>query len=229
MIDVCGVPEPHAAFLRAAVARLGEDPRLVGVAAGGSYLSRTMDEFSDLDLVIAVEPNAYASVREDRHRIAQSLGERVEDPAVLWERDGRLTAALKASPAHFPEPVLQWIEDRFWVWVHYGAAKTGRGELFEAGDFLAFLRAQVLGPLCLKLRGARPSGVRRLEQRAPSLAEEMRTTVAAHDARSCALALRSAAEMYRRLRQALVAEPLSLRTEAEQAAMAYLGEVSART
>jgi predicted nucleotidyltransferase len=267
MIDVSGVPEPHAAFLRSAVARLSEDPRLVGVAAGGSYLSRTMDEFSDLDLVITVEPNAYAAVRDDRHRIAQSLGhvlaaftgehvgeprvliclygrpllhvdlkfvslpeagERVEDPAVLWERDGRLTAALKAGPARFPEPDLQWIEDRFWVWVHYGAAKIGRGELFEACDFLAFLRAQVLGPLSLKLR-ARPSGVRRLEQRAPSLAEEMRTTFAAHDAQSCAVALGRAAEMYRRLRQALVAEPLSLRTEAEQAAMAYLREVSART
>jgi len=184
MIDVPGFPEPHAAFLRSAVARLSEDPRLVGVAAGGSYLSRTMDEFSDLDLVIAVEPVAYASVRDDRPEIAHRLG-----------------------------PVL--------------AAFTG--EHVEACDFLAFLRAQVRGPLSLELRGARPSGVRRLEQRAPDLAEEMRTTLAAHDARSCALALESAAEMYRRLRRALAAEPLSLRTEAEQAAMAYLGEVSART
>jgi hypothetical protein len=47
MIDVSGVPAPHAAFLRSAVARLSEDPRLVGVAAAGSYLSRTMDGYSD--------------------------------------------------------------------------------------------------------------------------------------------------------------------------------------
>jgi len=153
---VSGPPEPHAAFLRSAVARLGEDPRLVGIAGGGSYLARTMDEFSDLDLVIAVEPEAYP-------------------------------------------------------------------------DFLGFLRAQVLGPLSLKLRGAPPSGVRRLELRAPDLAEEMRSTLAAHDFRSCARALRSAAEMDRRLRQALAAEALVRRTEAEHAAMAYLGQVSART
>lgn len=268
MIDVSGVPAPHATFLRSAVARLSEDPRLVGVAAAGSYVSRAMDEYSDLDLVIAVEPEAYASVRDDGRTIAQRLGpvlaaftgehvgeprvliclygppllhvdlkfvslpdaaERIEDPAVLWEREGRLTAALATRPARFPEPDLQWIEDRFWVWVHYGATKIGRGELFEACDFLGFLRAQVLGPLSLKLTGARPSGVRRLEQLAPSLAEEMRSTVAACDARSCALALGSAARIYRRLRQALAAGPLALRTEAEHAAMAYLDEVSART
>jgi len=268
MIDVAGVPEPHAAFLRSGVARLSEDRRLVGVAAGGSYLSRTMDEFSDLDLVIAVEPEAYASVGRERRTIAERLGpvlaaftgehvgeprvliclygppllhvdlkfvrladaaERVEDAAVLWERDGRLTAAFATRPARFPEPDLQWIEDRFWVWVHYGATKIGRGELFEACDFLGFLRTQVLGPLSLKLRGARPTGVRRLEQLAPDLAAEMRATLAAYDARSCALALASAAGMYRRLRQAVAAGPLSLRPEAEHAAMAYLDEVSART
>ena len=38
-----------------------------------------------------------------------------------------------------------------------------------------------------------------------------------------------AAGMYRRLRQALAADRLSLRTEAEHVAMAYLSEVSART
>jgi len=267
MIDASGLPEPHAAFLRLAVARLRENPRLVGVAAGGSYLTRAMDEFSDLDLVIAVEPEAYASVREERQEIARSLGpvlaaftgehvgeprvliclygppplhvdlkfvsladvaERVEDPAVLWERAGRLTAALSAGVARFPEPDLQWIEDRFWVWVHYGAAKIGRGELFEACDLLAFLRGQALGPLSLLLRGARPSGVRRLELLAPDLADEMRSTLADHDPRSCALALRSAAEMYRRLRQALATRSRGPSSGAEEAAMVYLAEVSAR-
>src|SRR5438477_114711 len=120
-----GLPEAHASFLRHALERLGEDSRLVGVAAGGSYLTGAMDEWSDLDLVVAVEPAAYAAVIADRPRIAASLGrllaaftgehvgeprvliclygapllhvdlkfvtlaaaaERVEDPAVLWER-----------------------------------------------------------------------------------------------------------------------------------------------
>ena len=267
MAERSGPPEPHASFLRAALARLREDPRLVGVGAGGSYLAGTMDEFSDLDLVIAVEPAAQAAVRDEREKIARSLGplltaftgehvgeprlliclygppllhvdlkfvslpdvaERVEDPAVLWERDGRLTAALSVRPPRWPQPDLQWIEDRFWVWVHYGATKIGRGELFEACDFLAFLRAQVLGPLALARHGAHASGVRRLELLAPEPAAEMRATIAAYDRRSCALALGRVAEMYRRLRRTAAAQSLVPRAEAEKAAMAYLEEVASR-
>ena len=52
------LPEKHRDFLDQIVHRLSRDPRLVGVAAGGSYLTDTMDAFSDLDLVVAVEPRA---------------------------------------------------------------------------------------------------------------------------------------------------------------------------
>jgi predicted nucleotidyltransferase len=261
------VPAPHATFLRGALSRLREDVRLVGVAAGGSYLTGTMDEFSDLDLVVAVEPAAYRELMEDRHTIAASLGpllaaftgehvgeprvliclygppllhvdlkfvalpdvaQRVEDPAVLWERDGRLTSALGTAIASFPAPDLQWLEDRFWVWVHYGAGKIGRGELFEAHDVLAFLRARVLGPLALQTVKARPSGVRRLEQVAPSWAGEMQATVARYEPRSCAVALGAAAQMYRALRGAVATRELAVRKEAEAAAMAYLDGILAR-
>jgi predicted nucleotidyltransferase len=261
------VPAPHATFLRGALSRLREDVRLVGVAAGGSYLTGTMDEFSDVDLVVAVEPAAYREVMEDRHTIAASLGpllsaftgehvgeprvliclygppllhvdlkfvaladaaQRVEDPAVLWERDGRLTAALGAGVSRFPVRDLQWLEDRFWVWVHYGAAKIGRGELFETLDVLAFLRAQVLGPLVLQTVDARPSGVRRVEKAAPGWAREMQATVARYEPRSCAVALRAAAQMYRDLRGAAASPELVVRKEAEAAAMAYLDGILAR-
>src|SRR6185295_1915123 len=130
---MASVPGPHAAFLRTALSRLSEDLRLVGVAAAGCYLTQTMDEWSDLDLVIAVDEAAYPSVLEDRQGIARRLGAllaafsgehvgeprvliclygapplhvdlkfvrladlaaRVEDPAILWEREGRMSAAL---------------------------------------------------------------------------------------------------------------------------------------
>jgi predicted nucleotidyltransferase len=262
-----GVPDIHASFLRAAMGRLREDARLVGVAAGGSYLTGTMDEFSDIDLVVAVEPAAYREVMEDRHAIAASLGpllsaftgehvgeprvliclygppllhvdlkfvaladaaQRVEDPAVLWERDGRLTDALGVGGARFPARDLQWLEDRFWVWVHYGAGKIGRGELFETLDVLAFLRAQVLGPLVLQTVDARPAGVRRVEKAAPGWAREMQATVARYEPRSCAIALRAAAQMYRALRGAAASPALVVRKEAEAAAMAYLDGILAR-
>src|SRR6266545_2979534 len=111
--------------------------------------------------------------------------------------DGRVSAALRAGEAHYPEPDLQWIEDRFWTWVHYAAGKIGRGELFEAVDFLAFLRARVLGPLALAATGAPAAGLRRLEAAAPRFAMAMEATIAGHTSDSCAAALRAAIELYR--------------------------------
>jgi hypothetical protein len=75
------------------------------------------------------------------------LVHRVEDPTILWDRHGAVRAALSKVKAVYPQPQLQWIEDRFWVWVHYIAVKIARGELFEAIDSLGFVRARVLGPL----------------------------------------------------------------------------------
>ena len=157
------------------------------------------------------------------------VAERVEDPEILWERDGRLTEALRGGEARYPARDLQWIEDRFWTWIHYGACKIGRGELFEAHDMLAFLRAQVLGPLMLQTVDARPTGVRRLEQAAPGWAREMEATVAEYEPRSTALALREAAQIYRALRGAAATPDLAVRRDAEAAAMAYLDGILART
>lgn len=51
----------------------------------------------------------------------------IEDPVVLWEQENLLTTAIANNPCHYPPIDLQWIEDRFWVWVHYCAARLGRG------------------------------------------------------------------------------------------------------
>ena len=254
------VPEPHRSFLGRCVDALAADPRIVGVAGGGSLVTGGMDAFSDLDLVVAVEPAAYGQVLHDRQRIAaragtllasftgEHVGERrlliclydapllhvdlkfvslddvavrVEDPLVLFERDGRLTRALADGSAAYPTPTPQWIEDRFWVWVHYVAAHVGRGELFEALDGLSLLRALALGPLALAGRGARPAGVRRLEQHAPDAARALRSTVSAYGAPECLAALRAAVDAYQGLRPAGVER----RGEAERAAIAYVAAV----
>jgi hypothetical protein len=138
-----------------------------------------------------------------------------------------LSATLRRSEARYPAPDLQWLEDRFWVWVHYGATKIGRGELWEALDFLGFLRARVLGPLALQERGARPSGVRRLEQWAPELAAALRQTIATHDRRACLRALASTAVIYQTLRDGRERDGLVRRIEAERVAMEYLAAVPA--
>src|SRR6185369_7549899 len=135
------LPESHREFLQRSVARLADDQRLVGVAAGGSFITKSMDEFSDLDLIIAIEPAHQAEVMSERMNIASSLGKllaaftgehvgeprvliclyekpllhvdlkfvslddvatRVEDPCVLWERDGRFSSALAQGKAEYP-------------------------------------------------------------------------------------------------------------------------------
>jgi hypothetical protein len=225
-----------------------------------------MDEFSDLDLVVAAEPAAFSSVLADRQRLAAAIGPllvgftgehvgeprlliclygppplhvdlkfisvtdaatRVDEPVVLWERGAVLSDALRGGVARFPEPQAQWIEDRFWVWVHYAATKVGRGEWFEAYEFLSFLRVNVLSPLGLLRRGQRPAGVRRVEQVAPELARELRRTVATLERDSLLRALSAAVELYRQLREA-DSQPVQRRDAAEAVAVAYLEEVAAR-
>ena len=81
------------------------------------------------------------------------LDRRVEDGIVVWERKPGLVAAAATTPARWPSSDAQWIEDRFWTWVHYIAAKIGRGELFECVSGLGYLRDVVFGP-----DAGRPSG-----------------------------------------------------------------------
>jgi hypothetical protein len=51
------IPDPHRRFLELSLETLQSDSRIVGFAAGGSFLTNSMDEFSDLDLVIAIDPD----------------------------------------------------------------------------------------------------------------------------------------------------------------------------
>ena len=255
------LPAPHQAFIRSLLESLQRDERIAGVMAGGSYLTDSMDEFSDLDLVIAVEGDHYADVMAARKEIAASLGhmlaaftgehvgeprlliclydapllhvdlkfvalndvaKRVEDPAVLWERDGRVTEALARGAAEYPIATSAWIEDRFWIWVHYGATKIARGELFEAIDFLSALRNLVLGPMGLRRAGKRPQGVRKIEIVAPAFAAELQRTVASYDVADCLRALRASVEIYRNLRGH------QSESKAEKAAMDYLSATELR-
>lgn len=157
----------------------------------------------------------------------EALAERVEDPVLLWDRTGAVRRRLETTRARYPQPDLQWIEDRFWIWVHYAAAKLGRGELFEALNLLAYLRERVLGPLALVEAAARPNGLRRIERLAPGRVPALRATLAGLDAAEVRLALEAAIACYRELRAALAPRGL-VRSAAEQPAVAFLRE-AART
>jgi hypothetical protein len=153
---------------------------------------------------------------------AADLAERIEDPIVLWQRDIDLARSFADTVPEHPMPDPQWIEDRFWVWIHYAATKLGRGELFEVVDFLGFVRGQVLGPLALVSAGHLPRGVRRLETNVPDFAAKLRATVAAYDAASCGAAIEQCIQLYRELRDQLAPADLVRREDAERASVAYL-------
>lgn|SRR5215471_3310109 len=155
------------------------------------------------------------------------LGLRVEDGVVVWEREpGTLAKAMEGTAAAWPQPDLQWIEDRFWVWVHYVAGRLGRGELFECLDALTYFRSTVFGPLLAVERGHRPQGVRRLERYAGDVLQQLEDTVGDHTREGCLRALRASIGLYRRLRDAMDDGGLVRRGEAEGESLDYLDEIS---
>lgn len=255
------LPDPHKRFLEQALNTLKQDPRFLGVAAGGSYLLDELDEYSDLDLVLYVDSQSYPEVLNSAKTTAQQLGslvecftgehvgeprlliciygppllhidlkfvslddihEKVENPIILWERDQVISSRIFDTPAEFPQPQPEWIEERFWTWIHYTATKIGRGELFEAVEAIGFIRVRVLGPMILAKHGARPQGLRKVEFIA-SLDERkaLEKTIPAYDSRDCVRALSSCVDLYRQLRN------LSGNVQAERLATEYLEQIDA--
>lgn len=155
------------------------------------------------------------------------MASRVEDPVVIWERGDVLSDLLGKTRAQFPYPDFQWIEDRFWVWIHYAAAKIGRGEFFETTTFLSFLQQTVLGPLALIKNSELPKGVRKIEKLLPeSDLQFMNSIMAEHNRESCLSALHNAVHYYRILRKSVMPVSLERKIKAEEAVMIYLAEIS---
>ncbi|EAP91617.1 putative plasmid-related protein [Oceanicaulis sp. HTCC2633] len=130
---------------------------------------------------------------------ATDLDHRVERPAILWARDrAALEARLDQAQIAWPQADAQWLEDRAWIWLHYGAAKLGRGEVFEAIGMLGFFREQVLGPMLARRLGWPERGVRKLDD-APG-AEALKATLAEADPDAVRNALKAAVTAYLDLR-----------------------------
>lgn len=157
----------------------------------------------------------------------EELTERVETPHILMDKGNQLQQAFEKSEPHFPYPDNQWIEDRFWIWVHYVLLKTGRGEYMEAVDFFGFLRMTVFGPLLQIKNGNQPRGVRKVETALDKADfKSLKLTLPAYSKESVLEALRHSIELYKSLRTALFAGQVELRNETEQKVMDYLAKMS---
>jgi hypothetical protein len=94
---------------------------------------------------------------------------RVETPFILLDKNGLLQQAIQDSEAQFPYPDYQWIEDRFWTWVHYALLKIGRGEYLEALGFFRLFKNGSFRPLLHIKNGNLPRGVRKVEMELEAL------------------------------------------------------------
>lgn len=233
------LPPLHSRFLDDVLPRIRRDPRVTDVVLSGSIAGGRPDVYSDVDLVVVVEDDAYDAVMRERLELIGSwtelvvgfTGEHVGEPRLiitlvgppLLHVDFKFVRATDfAERAEEPAFDLRWIEDRFWVWVHYGATKIGRGELFEAIGMLGYLRDAVLGPLAAHRVGARPRGTRRLETIAPDEARALRATLCGYDRADAGRALLAAVDLYR---EWIADAPVERHREAEKLAVQYLRDV----
>jgi hypothetical protein len=132
--------------------------------------------------------------------VSSDLTHLVERPVVLWARHAAsIDAILDSAVILWPERSPDWFEERAWIWLHYGATKLQRGELFEAMGMIAFFREQVLGPMLTRRLGRPQRGVRKIEQQGEE-AHKLHGVVADHSKRGVASVLLNAVRLYVELR-----------------------------
>lgn len=154
---------------------------------------------------------------------------RIESPVLLIDKGEKLANIIHHTEARFPYPDYQWIEDRFWTWIHYALLKIGRGEYFEAYDFMGFLRSIVFGPLLHIKNGNLPRGVRKVETALEtSDFEKLKLTIPSYERQSLLQSLRDGVLLYKHLRTELFDSKVNLQINTEEKVMRYFEELENR-
>jgi hypothetical protein len=151
---------------------------------------------------------------------------RVETPTILLDREGQLQSVIDKTTSVFPYPNYQWIEDRFWIWIHYALLKIGRGEYFEAFDFFSSLRTIIFGPLLHIKNGSLPRGVRKVETELASQdLDKLKQTIPDYNRHSLIDCLRNSVSLYRYLRTSLYDDTIKFQNETEKSVMLYFEKI----
>ncbi|MGJ4745201.1 aminoglycoside 6-adenylyltransferase [Leptospira sp. SA-E8] len=235
-----------------------------GVAIAGSFISKELDEYSDIDFVIVLKDgiryerkemidfanhfgpllSAFTGEHVGERRLLiclyedpflhvdfkfiqlSELKDRIENPVFVYQNNKQIPLILESTKAQWPNPDFQWIEDRFWVWIHYAGTKLGRGEYFETIDFLSFVRNTVLGPLLHIKNNSLPRGVRKLEFIIdPIDLEKLKSTVPSYDFKSIKDSILSSVKLYQELRLSLYNSEIKNLSKAESYALDYLNKI----
>ena len=155
---------------------------------------------------------------------------RIETPIILLDKELQLQNAIIDSQAVFPYPDYQWIEDRFWIWIHYALLKIGRGEYFEALDFFGFLRMVVLGPLLHIKNKNLPRGLRKVEtQLEHKDLQDLKNTVGKLDRESLISVIENVISLYLDLRTAIYPTAIIQQSNTEKAVVTYLAHIKAKS
>ncbi len=195
----------------------------------GSLLNAfTGEHIGEKRLLICMYDNPLIHV-DIKFILIEDLKHRVEDPIILWDRDGSVKRIIETTTSEWPAVNFQWIENRFWTWIHYTASKLGRGEYFEALDCLSFLRMNVLSPLLQIKNRQKPRGLRKIERtcRKEDLLK-LQETVSTYSAESIALSLEKAIKLYRELRKELFKDNIILRKDTEKICIDYFDKIKKR-
>jgi hypothetical protein len=232
----------HKEFAKQIVEKIKSNPDALGLAAGGSWITNELDEYSDLDLILVTKSkmsdskkkmtdfasklgnllNAFTGEHVGEPRLlicmydnpllhvdikfvtTEEFKKRVEDPIVLWEKEKTLTKIMVSTKPEWPMLDFQWIEDRFWIWIHYSIQKIGRGEYFEAIECLSHLRLYVISPLMQIRNGQLPRGLRKVEFTFSNIdLEKLKETVPEYNVSSILVSLEKTIQLYQELRKDL--------------------------
>ena len=156
----------------------------------------------------------------------EEFHQRIETPHILLDANGQLKSVLEETEPKFPYPEYQWIEDRFWVWVHYALLKIGRGEFVEAFDFLGFLRMVVFGPLLHIKNGNLPRAVRKVETSLPAKDFELlKATIPNYSKSSLLDSLENAVKLYRQLSNELFTNAVTMNDTTDEKVMKYFEQI----
>lgn len=153
---------------------------------------------------------------------------RVENPNVLFEREGLLSQTITVYPSGgYKIPEIEKEEIRFWTWMHYVLGKIGRGEIIEAFDYLCEVRSVSLGPLLLHKNQMPARRMRHAEQLpAQDLAMLQKTIPTSCTANSCLEATINMMQLFKELRQALLLDHAKHNVDAERACLHYAAYIS---
>jgi hypothetical protein len=233
-------PATHLRCIEQISQIIENDQRFDAALVSGSFATKSMDQYSDIDIILVVNDDCYDDVMAKRTEFAAKVGNLisaftgehvgeprlliclfgpplvhvdfkfvtassldafVDRPLVLFARDASaIESQIESASIGWPEMSPQWFEDRAWIWLHYGATKIGRGELYEAIGMLGFFRDQILGPMLARRCRQPMRGVRYIENRSMDPQGLLNATVAEHSTPSIRKALLAAAEAYLILR-----------------------------